>query len=131
MTPVQNPKSFRMEARAQIVCAYCGKARPFQAHHVVDKGELKKVGLKGNALYDTRNALRLCEDITQFIQGRCHYQFENRRIRIATWMLKDCNIEYAFEVLGAYAFDYLTQEYVGALDDSRIRRQLELCEGAA
>lgn len=121
---VANPASFRAEARYQRVCAYCGKARPFHAHHVVDKAALEKRGIRGNARFDTRNALRLCEDLSAGIAGRCHLQFENRRIEITASMLKDCNIDYAFEVLGAYAYDYLRQEYVGVDDDPRIGLKL-------
>lgn len=126
---VANPESFRLEARFQVVCAYCGKSRPFHAHHVVDKAELEKRGIRGNAQYDTRNALRLCEDLTRGIEGRCHYQFENRRIQITSTMLKDQNIEYAFEVLGAYAFDYLKQEYADVETDRRIQLQMEALNG--
>lgn len=121
---VANPTSFRAEARFQRVCAYCGKGGPFHAHHVVDRSELEKRGVKGNARYDTRNALRLCNDLRRGIEGRCHLQFENRRIEIKASMLKDCNIEYAFEVLDAYAYDYLRQEYANVDDDPRIRLKL-------
>lgn len=109
MPPVCNKASFRAEARYQVVCAYCGKARPFHAHHAVDKAELEKTGLTGKLLYDTRNALRLCNGPTP--GTRCHLQFENRRIVITTKMLTDDNIEYAFEKLGASAADYLRREY--------------------
>lgn len=123
---VANRESFRLEAKYQVICAYCGKARPFQAHHVVDKAELGKRGIKGNAQYDTRNALRLCEDLSHGIEGRCHYQFENRRIELPCVRLKDQNIVYAFEVLGAYAYDYLRQEYVDVDADARVELQMEL-----
>ena len=106
---IANPASFRAEARYQRVCAKCGKAGGFHAHHVVDKAILRdRCKLSGDDLYDTRNALRLCEGLDG---NRCHLQFENRRIAITTRMLTDDNIEYAFEVLGAYAYDYLRQEY--------------------
>jgi hypothetical protein len=119
---VANPASFREEARWQTVCAYCGKTGPFQAHHVVDKAILRdRCQLSGNALYDTRNALRLCEGLDT---ARCHFQFENRRIRIRTTMLTDDNIAYAFEVLGPYAYDYLRQEYAYVPPDPRIELAL-------
>lgn len=113
--------SFRLEARYQLVCAACGGTGRFQAHHVVDKAELSKKGLRGNDLYDTRNAMRLCEDLDG---PRCHMQFENRRITISTKKLTDDNIEYAFEELGAYAYDYLRQEYDDTDPDPRLERAL-------
>lgn len=126
METVANPRSFRLEARSQIVCAYCGKARPFHAHHAVDKGELRKWGITGNAAYDTRNALRLCEDMSAGIEGRCHLQFENRRIQIECRKLRDSNIAYAFEVMGVAALDYLRQEYVGVDYDPRVALKFEV-----
>lgn len=117
---VANPESFRAEARWQMVCACCGAAGGFHAHHVVDKAKLESVGLKGNALYDTRNSLRLCEGLDT---KRCHLNFENRRVKVTTKMLTDDNIEYAFEVLGFKAIDYLRREYDDSAGDERIKRQ--------
>lgn len=114
MAPIANPKSFREEAKWQRVCAKCGAGGAFHAHHVVDKAILRnRCGLRGNALYDTRNALRLCEGLDG---KRCHLNFENRGVRLSTRRLTDDNIEYAFEVLGAYAYDYLRQEYDDVTD---------------
>lgn len=112
-----NPSAFRLEARSQLVCAHCRRGGGYHAHHVVDKQTLRRYGLRGNALYDTRNALRLCEGLDT---KRCHMQFENRRIAIATAMLTDDNILYAFEVLGAFAADFLRREYDDAAEDPRI-----------
>lgn len=123
MTGVQDPRSFWLEARSQLVCAYCGKPRPFHAHHAVDRNTLKLYGRTGVALFDTRNALRLCDDLLAGIEGRCHLQFENRRIAVSTLMLKDCNIDYAYEVMGQAAYDYLRREYAVA-DDPRVGLQL-------
>jgi hypothetical protein len=90
---------------------------------VVDKATLKtRCHLTGDALYDPRNALRLCEGLDT---NRCHMQFENRRVEITTAMLTDDNIEYAFEVLGIYAYDYLRREYDNAACDPRIQREFE------
>jgi hypothetical protein len=123
VTAIANPESFRAEARWQRVCVECGAGGPFHAHHVVDKAVLRnRAGLKGNALYDTRNAMRLCGGL---VGARCHLQFENRRLRIATGKLSDDNIAYAFEVLGAYAYDYLRQEYDDSEEDPRIKLALE------
>lgn len=109
--PVQGERAFRDEARWQRMCANpdCRSLGTFHAHHVVDKAILKnRCGLRGKALYDTRNALRLCEGLDG---NRCHLQFENRRLAIRTVWLTDDNIAYAFEVLKEYAIDYLRAEY--------------------
>lgn len=128
MPPIANPASFRQEARWQRVCARCGAGGGFHAHHVVDKAKLKaRCKLSGNDLYDTRNALRLCEGLGT---KRCHLQFENRRVVVTTAMLKDENIEYAFEKLGAYAADYLRAEYDDSSPDPRIELALQLQEEA-
>lgn len=115
--PICNPSSFRLEARSQRVCAICQGTGSFHAHHVVDKAKLRRYGKTGNALYDTRNALRLCEGLDT---KRCHFQFENRRVTLTTKMLLDENIEYAAEVLGPYAVDYLRAEYDDTDPDPRL-----------
>src|SRR4051812_29190541 len=119
--PVANPQSFRLEARSQLVCAVCQKpGKPFHAHHVVDKAILKsRCGVRGNALYDTRNALRLCQALGD-PNCRCHFQHEGSRRKVKTAELTDDNIAYAFEVLDEYAADYLRNEYDDADPDPRI-----------
>jgi len=134
-TPVANPSSFKLEARFQRVCANCGGVGPFHAHHVVDKQTLRRQGLEKNQLYDTRNALRLCEGLTT---KRCHFQHENLKLRdpwgkvttgkLRTTKLLDDNIEYAFEVLGAYAVDFLRQEYDDIEHDPRIAELESRCD---
>jgi hypothetical protein len=123
--PVENPESFRLEGRSQIVCAVCRRpGKPFHTHHVVDMAILKnRCGLRGNALYDTRNALRLCQALGD-PDCRCHFQHENYRRLVKTTELLDDNIEYAAEVLGEYAPDYLRREYDDSDPDPRIA-QLE------
>lgn len=118
--PICNPSSFRLEARAQRVCAVCRGTGHFHAHHVVDKAILGRYGRSGKLLYDTRNALRLCEGLDT---RRCHFQHENWRplvrpheqraptVLVRTVELLDENIVYAFEVLEGYAVDYLRAEY--------------------
>lgn len=122
MPPISNPTSFHAEARWQRCCLNCHATGPFHAHHVVDKAELKKAGVRASDLYDTRNAMRLCEGLDG---SRCHLQFENRRLRIPTSKLLDEHIEYAFEALGPYAYDYLRQEYDDAQEDPRLKLALE------
>lgn len=120
--PVSNPASFRAEARYQRVCAGCGKGGEHQAHHVVDQQELRRRGLPE---WDTRNALRLCP---LYVPGSCHTGQTNalRRVKLAD--LTDDNVEHAFEMLGAYAYDYLHRHYDG--DDDRIDRALREAETA-
>jgi hypothetical protein len=120
MTAISNPKSFRNEARWQRVCAVCQKGGDFHAHHVVDKAILKnRCGLRGIQLYDTRNALRLCQALGD-PDRRCHFQHENRRRVVKTTELTQENLEYAFLMLGEYASDYLRDEYDDSERDERI-----------
>ena len=55
-------------------------------------------------------------------------QFENRRLQIPTAKLSDDHLEYAFEVLGAYAAVYLGQEYDDSECDERIVAHLAKVE---
>lgn len=108
---IANPASFWNEARFQVSCFICGKPGDFHAHHVVDKQTLRReYGRTGDSLYDTRNAMRL--------HRYCHFQFENSRAEIPLTKLKDCMIEYAVEVMGLRAYDYLKRYYSG--DDERV-----------
>lgn len=125
---IANTKSFWLEAQWQKVCAVCRKPGPFQAHHVVDKAILRtRCGLGGDDLHDTRNALRLCQQLGS-VEWRCHFQHENSRRLVKTSELLDDNIEYAFEVLGAYAADYLRSEYDDSEPDDRIAGHLATLE---
>jgi hypothetical protein len=127
---ITSTKSFRMEAQWQKVCAVCRKPGPFQAHHVVDKAILRnRCHLSGAELYDTRNALRLCQQIGS-VEWRCHFQHENTGRLVKTSELLDDNIEYAFEVLGAFAADYLRREYDDSEPDARIAGHLATLEAA-
>lgn len=111
---VSNPESFWLEARAQRVCANCGRAGNFDAHHVVEKQELKSRGLP---THDTRGALRLCSPL--WGKGsNCHGGQTSKLCKIPLAKLLDVNIEYAFEVLGASAYYYLRRHYVG--EDARV-----------
>lgn len=129
--PVCNPEAFRAEAAWQPCCAACGRVKGgWHAHHVVDKRILQdRCGLSGDELYDTRNALRLCQEVGS-AEVRCHFQHENYARLVRTRELTDDNIAYAFEVLGAYAFDYLRSEYDDSEPDERIVRHLATLEAA-
>jgi hypothetical protein len=141
--PVSNPQSFRLEAQWQRVCAVCGLARPFQAHHVVDQAELRNLGIPKVDQYDTRNALRLCQVFGGFLMKdlvgggvrsepcRCHFQHENKvdGCVVKLQMLLDQNIEYAAEVMGAgRAYEYLHREYDDTEEDPRVEALLVTAE---
>lgn len=128
--PVANQASFKAEARYQRACACCGEAGGFHAHHAVDKATLRdKYGLRGQGLYDTRNALRLCEGLDG---NRCHLNFENRGVVVKTIMLRDSNVEYAWEIMGPAAIDYLRREYDDVEDpDPRIAELESRCQPMA
>lgn len=126
MTPICNPSSFHAEARYQRVCAACGKARPFHAHHVIYEQELRRaLGLpkRDPGLYDTRGALRLCA----LMDSNCHMRHHHGIAVVKTTKLTDDNVAYAFEVLGLYGADYLRSKYDDTLRDPRILKlELEL-----
>lgn len=111
---VSNPESFHLEARFQRACAVCGATGEFDAHHVVERQELRRRGLPE---WDTRNALRLCQ-ILGAVGGNCHSGQSTGLRRVRLDQLRDENLEYAFEALGAFAYFYLRRRYVG--EDSRV-----------
>lgn len=113
---LSNWQSFRAEARFQRVCAVCGAAGDFQAHHVVYEQVLSTKGFRKPDRYDTRNALRLCNRLGP----DCHNAHHNRVVTIKTTLLKDANVAYAFIVLGPFAADWLRRYYDDSEPDPRI-----------
>lgn len=114
---------FHDAARKQIVCAECGRGGSYDAHHVIEKQELADRGLP---LYDKRGALRLCD----VVPGGCHQRHtypnsDTSRVRLCK--LKQVNIDYAFEVLGAFAYDYLKRRYRD--EDPRVEAKLTEVSG--
>jgi hypothetical protein len=116
--------AFLRAAWRQRGCAVSGDARDFangaknwEAHHVVEARELKKRNLH-HLLWDERNALRLRPDI--------HRRHTNRMEPVPMTALKDDNIAFAFEVMGASAKEYLERLYTGT--DERVQRAFEVCE---
>lgn len=118
---ISDPESFWQEARYQGVCAETGRAGAFHAHHVVARQRLRDLGLPE---WDTRNALRLFPDAHTLGSG--HHSGSPRRQKVRTRSLLDCNIEYAVEVLGAAAGDYLRRHYDNSDPDPRLEA---LCPG--
>lgn len=104
MSAISNPTSFREEAQYQRVCAVCGDAGPYDAHHVVARARLKRMGL-GLYLYDSRNCLRLCD--------RDHERYTNRVLVIPTAKLTPENICFMWDVLDAAGHNYLDRHYTG------------------
>ena len=116
---ISNPESFREEARFQRVCANCGSAGAFHAHHVLPKQALGKLGLV-HRLYDPRNALRLCEGLDT---NRCHMELEKRNIVVGTDILLDENICFLWEVLKQAGQNFLERYHTGV--DRRFTRHTE------
>lgn len=110
---ISNPESFRAEARYQGRCAVCGSDGDFDAHHVVERQELRRRGLDQ---FPIGNSLRLCK------RGRCHDRHTSALARVPLTALTEGNLDYAFGALGAYAYDYLARRYAGA--DPRLEQRL-------
>lgn len=105
-------REFHMEAAGQRICAQkgCRNTWPWHPHHVVYEQHCPE-GTKS----DTRNCLRLCPD--------CHANHHGRARPILLTQLRDANYEFAFEVLGDAAYDYLRTRYDG--DDPRLEELRE------
>lgn len=108
-------RDWHLHARAQRVCARPGcRSREFAGgHHVVYQQELVRLGRAG-LLWDKRNALRVCPG--------CH-SGHHSLTQLPLTCLTDANYEFAFEVLGGRAFDYLRSHYDG--DDRRLNEWAE------
>lgn len=103
-------------ARMQTVCAECGRGGSFDAHHVIERQELRNQGLNE---WDLDNALRLCDRPV----GGCHQNHTAASKRVRLERLTDRNIDFAFRALGPAAYDYLKRRYGG--DDPRVERKLK------
>lgn len=115
----ERKRAFLEAARGQCVCAACGATDSFDAHHVLYRQHLRDIGFDE---WDARNALRLCD---RYSRRRCHPRHHARGTVVRLAVLTDENIDYAFEVLGPYAADYLRRHYDG--DDERVQRRLDAC----
>jgi len=117
---IANSQAFRLAAVDQGYCGNCGvpyTGQDFDAHHVIEKRYLKANGLD---LFNTDNALLLCEE--------CHRGQTNRLRPLPLECLTDANIQYAFYLLKGYADTYLRRLYTG--DDPRVTRALAELEQA-
>ena len=108
-------RDFHLAAAAQRICqrAGCRSTEFAGGHHVIYQQELKRIG-REDALWDKRNALRLCP--------RCHGD-NHGLYQVKLTDLTDANYEFAFEVLGERASDYLRTKYDG--DDPRLEEWSE------
>lgn len=93
---------FHDTARAQRVCAVTRVIGPWQAHHVIEAQEIKR---RGGDIWDPRNALRLS------VRAHERHTLAVRRVKLTE--LRDENLEFAFELMGAAAYVYLTRMYAG------------------
>jgi hypothetical protein len=83
-------------------------------HHVVYEQHVRN---EGGDCHDGRNALCLCDS--------CHMSHHRRGTRVVPLeVLRDCNFEFAGELLGPAAYDYLRRRYVG--EDPRLDALLDL-----
>lgn len=118
LTAIDDPHSFAVEAQAMLVCAVCHTARPWQAHHVVQKQRLRR---ERAPLYSPDIALRVCA-------GRadcCHERHTTHQAVIPLGALRDQNIAFAARWLGpGPAYEYLTRYYSGT--DPRVDALLEI-----
>lgn len=105
-------------AKGGLRCRVCLMKRAAHTHHVFYEGELRRRGLPK---YDHANLMALCVD--------CHFNHHNGSKRIPLSLLTEENLEYAFNILGAYAYDWLRRRYAG--EDLRLEERLRRSEGAA
>lgn len=109
--------AFIEAARSQCVCAVTRQGGAFDPHHVVEQQWLKREGFPVD---DKRNALRLNPDV--------HANHTTKVKKVPMRCLLDSNLEYAFEVMGVRAIDYLERNYEGT--DPRFERAAEDAERA-
>ncbi len=114
------PDEFYAAGYAQRVCAVTGKATNRyngDVHHVVEKQWLR---INHGPKWDPRNALLLRTDV--------HELHTSKMRKVPLRCLLDVNIEFAFEMMGAAAYGYLSRHYSGP--DERLEDALRACEGA-
>lgn len=97
-------------ARRQHACQAPGcmeRQVPWEAHHVVEWQELRRLGLPK---WNTMNVLRLCK--------HHHEQHTSHAQLLPLTALRNENYNYAFMVMGERAFNYLHRHYSG--EDRRL-----------
>lgn len=120
-------RAFAQAAWEQRQCAVTFDQRDYrpgpvgknwEAHHVVEQRWIKGHKFPVKILWDPRNALRLRPDV--------HKKHTVRSEPVPIRALLDCNIEFAFEVMGPIAEEYLTRLYGGEDTGDRIKRASEV-----
>lgn len=118
MAAVSDRRRFQ-RARGHLRCRKCLTKRAAHSHHVVYEAELRNRGLPK---YDKANLMALCVD--------CHFAHHKGLAgKIPLGLLTDENLDYAFNALGAYAYDWLRRRYAGS--DSRLDERLRRIEEEA
>lgn len=105
----------------QTTCQHpgcAGKSRRLAEHHVVYEQEIRR--RKGD-IADGRNALCLCQS--------CHAAHHHRNRPVLLRALRDENYEFAFELMGPAAYEYLRRRYGGS--DPRLEAWLARIEGGS
>lgn len=100
---------------ARCVVRGCNE-RAVDAHHVVYKRDLKERGL---FLWDPRDGMALCRT------HHWNHHYGTAKKTLPLTLLTEAHLDFAFEALGAYAFDYLARRYRG--DDPRLEARLATC----
>lgn len=95
-------------------CQMCSSRGAHHEHHVVYEQTVRREG--GDAC-DSRNALRLCVDCHALHHARAHGKV------VPVSRLRAVNIDFAFELLGSGAYDYLRRKYDH--DDGRLDLALQ------
>lgn len=123
--------NFKASASYQRYCQHPDCEKPstwkWQAHHVVQLKHIKEYSEDAQILYDPRNALRLCNDLSG---SNCHGNHHNggdKRVPLSA--LRDENYEFAVELLGTgRAYEYLRRLYRG--EDPRLNALLQEWEAS-
>lgn len=100
-------------SQATDACVVCGSSDRLHLHHVVYDQHVRSQG--GNR-WDPADSLTLC------IGCHCRHH-ANPNWALPRTYLRDENYEFAFELMGPAAYDYLRRRYSG--DDERLDAALE------
>jgi hypothetical protein len=98
---------FRSQMKEVCEAPWCDGRGPFDSHHVIYRQEVRR---RGGDQGDPENSLTLCHG--------CHSSHHRRGRVIPLTALRDENIQWAFGLMGAAAYNYFKRSYAG--DDPRI-----------
>jgi hypothetical protein len=97
-------------------CRHCAKGHAHNHHVVLEQHVIRC----GGDRWHPDNALALCR--------RCHLPLAHAR-KLPLTTLRDENLDFAFNLLGSHAYDYMRRRYAG--DDPRLDERLRQIEEAA